>query len=113
MEVKAHLNFLRISPRKVRLVSDLVKGKKVNDAESILRNVTKRSALPLQKLLKSAVTNAKQNFQIEKEKLFVKNVLVNKGPTMKRSLPRARGTATPINKRSSHITIILNIKNEK
>lgn len=107
MEVKAHLNFLRISPRKVRLVSDLVKGRKVNDAESVLRIIMKRSALPLQKLLKSAIANAKNNFQIEKENLFVKNILVNKGPTMKRSLPRARGMATPIHKRSSHITIIL------
>ena len=110
-QVIAHLNYLRISPRKVRLVSDLIKGKATKEAENILRSVTKRTALPLRKLLNSAIANAKQNFQIEKDLLFVKNLLVNKGPTLKRSLPRARGMATPINKRSSHITIILSTKN--
>lgn len=106
-EIKAHLNYLRISPRKVRLVSDLINGKKIKDAENILKNTTKRSTLPILKLLNSAVANAKHNFQIDKDSLFVKNILINKGPTLKRSLPRARGMATPINKRSSHITIIL------
>ena len=109
-QIKAHLNYLRISPRKVRLVSDLIKGKTTKDAESILRGTTKRTALPIRKLLNSAIANAKQNFHIEKDYLFVKNILVNKGPTLKRSLPRARGMATPINKRSSHITIILSTK---
>jgi large subunit ribosomal protein L22 len=109
-EITAHLNYLRISPRKVRLVSDLIKGQKIKDAQNILHSVVKRSASPIFKLLNSAIANAKHNFQIDKDSLFVKNVLVNKGPTLKRSLPRARGTATPINKRSSHITIILNTK---
>lgn len=107
MEIKANLNYLRISPRKVRLVSDLIKGKAVRDVEIILRSTTKRSALPILKLVRSAVANAKNNFQIDKNTLFVKNILVNKGPTLKRSLPRSRGMTTPINKRSSHITVIL------
>lgn len=107
IEIKAYLNYLRISPRKARLVSNLIKGRKVKDAENILRSTVKRSALPIHKLLNSAVANAKNNFQIDKDSLFVKNILVNKGPTLKRSLPRARGMATPINKRSSHIVIIL------
>ena len=106
-EIKAHLNYLRVSPRKVRMVSDLIKGQKVKDAQNILKNTVKRSALLVYKLLNSAVANAKHNFQIDKDSLFVKNILVNKGPTLKRSLPRAHGMATPINKRSSHITIIL------
>ena len=106
-EIKAHLNYLRIAPRKVRLVSDLVKGKSVAEVQSILKNTKKRSAHSLYKLLNSAVANAKHNFQVEKENLFIKNVLINKGPTLKRSFPRSRGMANPINKRSSHITIIL------
>ena len=110
-EIKAHLNYLRVSPRKVRVVSDLIKGKTIRDAENILRSVSKRSAMPVFKLMNSAIANAKHNFQIDKDSLFVKNILVNKGPTLKRSLPRARGMATPINKRSSHITIILTTKN--
>lgn len=106
-EIKAHLNYLRISPRKVRLVSDLIKGKKIKDAENILKNTIKRSTLPILKLLNSAVANAKHNFQIDRDSLLIKTILINKGPTLKRSLPRARGMTTPINKRSSHITIIL------
>lgn len=109
-EIKAHLNYLRIPPRKVRLISDLIKDKKVKDAQNILRSAVKHSASPIFKLLNSAIANAKHNFQIDKDHLFVKNILVNKGPTLKRSLPRAHGMASPINKRSSHITIILNTK---
>lgn len=107
IEIKAHLNYLRMSPRKVRLVASLIKGRGVKNAENLLHNTTKRSAHPLQKLLNSAVANAKHNFQIDKDSLFVKNILINKGPTFKRFLPRARGSASKINKRSSHITIVL------
>ena len=110
-EVKAHLRYLRISPRKARLVSDMVKGKNIKDAENILRSAVKRASLPIKKLLSSAVANAKHNFQISKENLFVKTIYVNKGPTLKRSMPRSRGSASKINKRSSHITIILTTKN--
>ena len=110
MEIKAYLNYLRISPRKVRIVSKLIKGKNIKEAKSILKNTAKRSAPQIFKLLNSAVANAKHNFQIDSDSLFVKNILVNKGPTLKRRLPRARGMATPINKRSSHIAIILSTK---
>ncbi len=113
-EIKAHLNYLRISPRKVRLVSDLVKGKSVKYAKNVLKNTAKHSSVFILKLLNSAVANAKHNFKIENnEELFIKNILVDKGPTLKRMLPRARGSASRINKRSSHITIVLNAKNEK
>src|SRR3989344_8271076 len=109
-EITAHLRYLRISPRKARLVSDMVKGKNIKDAENILRSAAKRASLPIKKLLSSAVANAKHNFQISKENLFVKTIYVNKGPTLKRSMPRSRGSASKINKRSSHITIILTTK---
>lgn len=110
-EVTAHLRYLRISPRKARLVAIMIKGKIIKEAENILRSVAKRSSLPIRKLLGSAVANAKHNFNLDKENLFVKTVYVNKGPTLKRSLPRSRGSASKINKRSSHVTIILSTKN--
>lgn len=110
MDIKAHLRYLRISPRKARLVADLVKGKNVKAAENILRSASKRASLPIKKLLLSAVANAKHNFQIDKENLFIKTVYVNSGPTLKRFMPRSRGSASRINKRSSHITIILTSK---
>jgi|SRR3989344_3435036 len=106
-EVKAHLRYLRISPRKARLVADTVKGKTVRQAENILKTAAKRASLPIKKLLSSAVANASHNFQIAKESLFVKTIFVNPGPTLKRSMPRSRGSASKINKRSSHITIVL------
>ena len=109
-EITAHLRYLRISPRKARLVADMVKGKSVKQAENILRLATKRASLPIKKLLGSAVANADHNFQMQKENLFVKTIYVNKGPTLKRSMPRSRGSASKINKRSSHITIILTTK---
>lgn len=109
-EVKAHLRYLRISPRKARLVANIVKGKNVKQAENILKSASKRASLPIKKLLDSAVANAKHNFNISKEGLFIKTIYVNSGPTLKRSMPRSRGSASKINKRSSHITIVLNSK---
>src|SRR3989344_3697976 len=104
--MKAFLKNYRQSPRKVRLVGDLIKGKRVVDAETELRMLTKRASLPIKKLLDSAVANAKQN-GIEKENLMILNVTVNKGIVLKRFRPRARGSASRINKRNSHIEIIL------
>ena len=109
-EIKAHLRYLRMAPRKVRLAAGAVKGKSAEEAEAVLEFLPKRAALPLKKLLKSAVANAKHNFNIEKENLFVKNITVDKGPTLKRFMPRARGSAAPIRKRESHVTIILQNK---
>ena len=106
-EIKAHLRYLRMSPRKVRLLADAVKGKPAGEADTVLSFTAKRAAEPLKKLLRSAVANAKHNFNIEKENLVIKNIRVDKGPTLKRFMPRARGMAAPIRKRSSHITLIL------
>lgn len=96
-----------MAPRKVRVVADAIKGKSVREAENTLKFLGRRPKLPLEKLLKSAVSNAKHNFNIESSNLVVKDIRVDTGPTLKRRLPRAKGMATPIRKRSSHITIVL------
>lgn len=105
--MRAYFKNYRQSPRKVRLVADLIRGKKVDEAEIELDFVAKRAAHHFKKLLNSAVANAKHNFNIEKENLYVKSVCVDKGVTLHRRRARARGAAFPINKRSSHITLIL------
>lgn len=110
IEVQAHLRYLRMAPRKVRLAADLIRGKSAEKAGTALQFLTKSAAEPLKKLLKSAIANAKHNFNLEKEKLFVKSIRVDKGPILKRSMPRARGMAFPIHKHTSHITIILSEK---
>ena len=99
-----------MAPRKVRLAADLIRGKSVEEAGLSLQFLTRYAAEPLKKLLKSAVANGKHNFNLEKEKLFVKSIRVDKGPILKRSMPRARGMAFPIHKHTSHITIILSTK---
>lgn len=111
MEIKANLKYLRVSPRKVRLVADLMRGKSVVEAEAVLRFLKKRASQPLYKLLKSAVANAKHNFNAEKENLKIKSIRVDQGPTLKRFMPRARGMAASIKKRSSHISLILEVRN--
>lgn len=108
--VKARLKYFRLSPRKVRLVVDLIRGLSVSRAMEQLEFSKKRSSDTLLKLLNSAVANAKNNFKLEKENLFISEITVDKGPTLKRWLPRARGRATPINKRSSHISVTLSDK---
>lgn len=112
-EVRAKLRYLRQSPRKVRLAADLIRGQSVKNAELKLRFLPKKSAGFLQKLLHSAVSNAKNNFRLDKENLFVKEIRVDQGPTLKRHMPRARGRATMIKKRTSHITLILNEQKSK
>ncbi len=105
-EAKAKLNNYRQSPRKVRLVADTVRGKKVLDAITALSFVPRRSALPIQKLLASALANAK-NLSLSPENLVVKEIRVDGGATLYRSRPRSRGMANPIRKRTSHISITL------
>src|SRR3989339_13412 len=105
--VIAKLNHLRMSPRKVRLVADLLKKRPVAVALAQLENMTKMAARPLTKLLRSAIANAKHNFSMAEETLKVKQVIVNGGPVLHRWMPRAMGRATPIRKRSSHIELIL------
>ncbi len=105
--MKAMLKNYRQSPRKVRIVCDLIKGKKVADAMTELAFLPKRASLPITKLIDSAVANAKANNGLEAENLIIENVTVNKGIVLKRFMPRARGSASRINKRSSHVLLTL------
>ena len=111
MEVKALLRHTRTAPRKARLIADLIRGKGVSDAISILAFTRKRAAGTFQKLLKSAIANAEENHKVlDVDYLVVKNVRVDEGVTWKRNLPRARGTSNMIQKKTSHITLILEEK---
>ena len=107
----AQLNNYRQSPRKVRLVTDLVRGKKVQKVLPILDVLSKRAAGPVKKLLRSAVANAIHNENLDKDKLVISEIRVDEGATLKRWRPRARGRAFPIRKRTSRITVYL--KEEK
>jgi large subunit ribosomal protein L22 len=110
--MKAFLKNYRQSPRKVRLVASLLKGKPVTEAIAELDFLAKRSGFPISKLLLSAVANAKQ-MGVEKENLMIKELRVDKGVTMKRMMPAAMGSGHPINKRTSHVTLVLAPKIEK
>ncbi|MCX6724181.1 MAG: 50S ribosomal protein L22 [Candidatus Staskawiczbacteria bacterium] len=107
MEIKAKLSNLRTSPRKVRQVIDLVRGKKVPQAQSILLFTVNKSARNILKLLNSAVASAKHDFQLDEQNLFISKITVDEGPKLKRWHPMSRGRAYPIIKRSSHIALIL------
>ena len=107
MEVTAKLNALRISPRKVRLIADLIRGMDVRRAELELANAAQRSSVDVQKLLKSAVANARHNFELEKDGLYIKEIYVDGGVVMKRQMPRAFGRAAMIRKRTSNISLVL------
>lgn len=108
-EIIAKLRYLRISPRKVRLVADLIRGKSVRDALSHLRFSEKKTSPVISKLLRSAISNAKNNLKIESNDtgLYIKKISVDEGPTLKRIMPRAMGRADIIKKRTSHITVVL------
>jgi len=105
--ITAKLSNYRQSPRKVRLVTDLIKGKSVEYALDSLSLLNKRASAPILKLIESALANAKHNFSLDKENLFVKELTVDGGVTLHRRMPRARGTANPINKRTSHVLLVL------
>ena len=105
MEAKAVAKYVRIAPRKVRVVMDLIRGKKVADAFAILKFTPKVGAEAIEKVLKSAVANAENNFDMNVDNLYVSTCFVDQGPTMKRIHPRSRGQAFKILKRSSHITV--------
>lgn len=107
MEVKAKLRHLRIAPRKVRLVADQMRGESVARSKSFLTFTVKKATEPLLKLLNSAVANAKNDFELEESNLYVSEIRVDEGPKMKRWMPRARGSASEIQKKTSHITLIL------
>ena len=110
MEIKAIAKYIRVSPRKIRLLMQEVKGKKVEEALNILTFAPQRGAPILRKLINSAVANASQDPDIDVDRLFIKHIFADEGPTLKRFRPRAMGRATRIRKRSSHLTIILDRK---
>ncbi|MGH8946634.1 MAG: 50S ribosomal protein L22 [Acidimicrobiia bacterium] len=107
MKVRAHNRFIRQSPYKVRRVLDLVRGLPVEEAEQLLRLTNRGAATPIFKALRSAVANAEHNHALDAEDLVVAEAYADEGPTLKRWRPRARGRATRINKRTSHITIVV------
>lgn len=107
MDIKVRLSNLRTAPRKVRQVIDLVRGKKVVEAQSALLFTVNKSARPVLKLLNSAVDSAKNNFKLDKENLFISKITADEGPKLKRWHPMSRGRAYPIIKRTSHIALTL------
>lgn len=107
MQSIAHLRHLRMSPRKVRLVAGLIRGMDVAEADAQLRYLPKAASLPVRKLLASAVANAEHNAKLTAANLFIGQIFVNQGPSLKRFRPRAFGRAAAIKKRTSHITIVL------
>ena len=107
---KATAKTVRIPARKARLVIDLIRGKNVAEALGILKFTPRSGAYLIEKVLKSAVANAENNFDLDVEDLYVSEAYVNEGPTLKRFRPRAKGSASPINKRTSHITVVVSVK---
>ena len=107
MEAKAVAKYVRIAPRKVRVVMNLIRGKNVADAFAILKFTPKAGAEVIEKVLKSAVANAENNFDMNVDKLYVASAYVDQGPTLKRIHPRSRGQAFSIFKRTSHVTVVV------
>ncbi|QHE59736.1 50S ribosomal protein L22 [Rossellomorea vietnamensis] len=112
MQAKAVARTVRIAPRKVRLVVDLIRGKQVGEAVAILKHTPKAASPVIEKVLKSAIANAEHNFDMDINSLVVTGAYVNEGPTLKRFRPRAMGRASQINKRTSHITLVVSEKKE-
>ena len=110
MMSKAMLKYLRVAPRKVQVVARAIRGAKVEVALDYLKFCPRRAAKPLFKLVRSALANAGQKKGVNVDKLVITELLVNEGPTMKRTMPRAKGSADQILKRSSHVTIVLGEK---
>ena len=107
MEAKAVAKYVRIAPRKVRVVMDLIRGKDVAEAFAILKFTPKAGSDVIEKVLKSAVANAENNFDMDVDSLYVSSAFVDQGPTLKRIHPRSRGQAFKILKRTSHITVVV------
>ena len=106
--ITVKLNYLRIAPRKLRLLADLIRGKSIDSAEYLLKNTVKRGSLPLAKLLQSALAAAKNNFHQQTDGLFISKITIDEGPKLKRWRPRARGRGMTIQKKTSHIILTLN-----
>ena len=112
MESRAVTRYLRIAPRKARLVVDMIRGRRVEQALGILEFTSRRAARLIAKTVKSAVANAESNQNVDVDRLYVKRAYVDEGPTLKRFMPRAHGRATPILKRTSHVTIVVDEKGQ-
>ena len=113
MEAKAYLKHARISPRKVKIVLDLIRGKDTKVALAILKNTPKAASEYLIKLLNSAIANAENNFSMDGDNLYVSECFVCPGPTLKRMMPRAKGRGDRILKRTSHVTMVVKEKETK
>lgn len=107
MDAKAVVRFTRIAPRKARQVIDMIRGKRVSDAQTILKFTPRFAAEVIGKVLNSAVANAENNHNMNRDSLYISEAYVDQGPTMKRYMPRAQGRASAIHKRTSHITIVV------
>jgi large subunit ribosomal protein L22 len=107
LEAKAVEKFIRISPRKLRYVADIIRAKRVDDAVDLLTFTTKKAALIIRKAVQSAAANATENHKMKEDDLVVEKIFINEGPILKRFRPRARGRATKIRKRTSHLTVIV------
>jgi len=108
MKVEARLNNLRIAPRKIRMLADIIRRKSVVEARATLKNVVKRGSDPILKLLEQAVSNAKHNYSLSDSNLYISKIVVDEGPKLKRIMPRSRGQAYEIQKKTSHILMELN-----
>lgn len=112
MEAKAQGKFIKISPRKVRLVVDVVRGRPVGEALAMLRFLPRAAASEIAAVIKSAAANAENNYQMTPDALVIKSIMANEGPRTKRFLPRSRGRVSPIVKRTSHVTVVLEEKED-
>lgn len=112
MQAKAVAKTVRIAPRKVGLVIDLIRGKDVAEAIAVLQHTQRSASSVVEKLIKSAMANAEHNYEMDSDNLFISEIHVNEGATLKRFRPRAQGRASGINKRTSHITVVLTEKKE-
>ena len=111
-EVRAVAKWIRTAPRKLRLVADMVRGKKASEAVTLLDFTNKRAARTLNKVIKSAIANAENNHELDTNKLVVSQLYVDQGPMFKRYLPKSRGRATPVLKYGSHITVVVRQRQE-
>jgi len=113
MAFEVKLKYLHIAPRKARLVADLVRGKKAEEAQTILGFTVKKASEPVLKLLNSALSNAKTLTNTDAKDLFISKITVDEGPSLKRILPKSRGRGETIKKKMSHITLVLDKKREE
>lgn len=113
MHAQAHLRNIRIAPRKARVVAALVRGRNVSDAKTQLTFLMRKAAVPIIKLIDSAVANAVHNLKLDPKELYISEIFVNEGPTLKRGMPRARGSSYTIRKRMSHISLTLSEKKDR